>query len=233
MHGHPAKTLGAWAAGHGLLPPHPASSASLSHRRTELRIYARELRGWQGCDGPVCVCNGVRVGGCEGGWAERLPWHSALGVGLPHTEGEEVGGREEASGRGPRLGGFRQGRPVCTGRQGAPSGAGHGCRCRSPSGPLAPPSGSHRALAPGKPWESCLSGRALSASDSSQTDPSYPCVAPPRPGDEGGLREGLPQWHCPLLIEFPVPCHLFHDQVRSPLGPLSPVALWASFCQIP
>lgn len=150
-HGHPTKTLGAWAAGHGLLPPHPASSASLSHRRTELRIYARELRGWQGCDGPVCVCNGVRVGGCEGGWAERLPWHSALGVGLPHTEGEEVGGREEASGRGPRLGGFRRGRPVCTGRRGAPSGAGHGCPCHSPSGPLAPPSGAIGHWPPGSP----------------------------------------------------------------------------------
>lgn len=100
MHGHPDETLGAWAAGPRLLPPHPTSSASvsLSHRRTELRIYARELRGWQGCDGPVCVCNGARVGGCEGGWAERLPWHSALGVGLPHSEGEEVGG----TGRGFR-----------------------------------------------------------------------------------------------------------------------------------
>lgn len=70
----------------------PLSLLCFSHTDAQNCIYDRELRGWHGCDGPVCVCNGARVGGCEGGWAERLPWHSALGVGLPHTQGRGRGG---------------------------------------------------------------------------------------------------------------------------------------------
>lgn len=61
-----------------------------------------ELRGWQGGDGAVRVCNGVCVGGCEGGWAERLPWHGALGVGLPHMQGRgRAGGDRRSTREGP------------------------------------------------------------------------------------------------------------------------------------
>jgi hypothetical protein len=45
---------------------------------------------WCLCAYVECLC----VGGCEGGWAERLPWHSVLGVGLPHMYGRGRGGGE-------------------------------------------------------------------------------------------------------------------------------------------
>ena len=204
-----AAQLRPWAPGlrgagsflHTPLPP----PLFLSHTDAQNYVYTPGSCGAGGAVMGPCACVMVRVGGCEGGWAERLPWHSALGVGLPHSEGEEVGGTRR---------GFRE-RPRASGPPARARGVHWRVRgtlggwprrpCCSPSGPLAPPSGSHQALAPGKPWESGLSGWALSASDFSQADPSHPCTAPPHPGDGGVFRERLPRRHCPLLIEFPVP----------------------------
>lgn len=94
-----------------------AASASLSHTDA---VYTA-VRGAGGAGlGPVCVCNGARVGGCEGGRAERLPWHSALGVGLSHVYGEEGGGEmKNLGGKGMQAGGgVSWGTPMCAGEPG-------------------------------------------------------------------------------------------------------------------
>lgn len=65
-----------------------------THRQTHRIAYTTcvWLR-WGLCAYVEWLC----VGGCEGGWAERLPWHSVLGVGLPHMYGRGRGGGAEGS----------------------------------------------------------------------------------------------------------------------------------------
>lgn len=75
-----------------------SSSYTGTHTQTHTQMHRTAyttcvwLR-WCLCAYVECLC----VGGCEGGWVERLPWHSVLGVGLPHMCGRGRGGGDEGS----------------------------------------------------------------------------------------------------------------------------------------
>lgn len=178
----------------------------------------------------MCVCNGARVGGCEEAGLNGCPG-TACWAWASLTRREEVGDAERLQGR-LGLGASGKRHPVGTGRQGHPQGLAT-APCRSPSGHSLP------LRVPMRHWPREARKESTSADGPfgllvlHKQTPAALLRCTTHPGDVGVLWEELPQWHCPLLVEFPIPRHLLRDQVRSPLGPLAPVALWGSLCQIP